>query len=104
VDMGQPERPGQLRLDLCGGRRATCRSRVRAEGVAGIGLEYLEPSGGLRGAFDDPESCGGVEQPGPQNPGFLLVTPGVVAAVGQDDVDAVSGPCPPGRVWVPTRA
>src|SRR5260370_162678 len=56
--------------------------------AVGIALEYLEPSGGLREALDDPEPCGGVEQPGPQHPGFPLVAPDVVAAVGQDDVDA----------------
>ena len=58
------------------------------EGVGVVGLEYLEPSGGPGGSFDDPESCGGVEQARLQDLGLPVLALGVAAAVGEDDVDA----------------
>jgi hypothetical protein len=58
------------------------------EGVGVVGLEYLEPFGGVGGSFDDPESCGGVEQAGLQDLGLAVLALGVAAAVGEDDVDA----------------
>ena len=58
------------------------------EGIGVVGLEYLEPFGGLRGSFDDPESCGGVEQACLQDLGLLVLALGVAAAIGEDDVDA----------------
>jgi len=57
-------------------------------GVGVVGLEYLEPFGGLRGSFDDPESRGGVEQARLQDLGLPVLALGVAAAVGEDDVDA----------------
>ena len=74
-------------LDLRCGRRAAGRSRIGVEGVGVVGLEYLEPFGGLGGSFDDPESCGGVEQARVQDLGLPVLAFGVVAAVGEDDVD-----------------
>jgi len=58
------------------------------EGVGVVGLEYLEPFGGLGGSFDDPESCGGVERARLQDLGLPVLALGVAAAVGEDDVDA----------------
>jgi hypothetical protein len=45
------------------------------EGVGGVGLEYLEPSGGVGGSFDEAESCGGVEQAGLQDLGLPVLLP-----------------------------
>jgi len=86
--VSQAERLAQLGLDLRCGRRVAGRSRVSVEGIGVVGLEYLEPFGGFGGSFDDPESGGGVEQAGLQDLGFLALSLGVVAAVGEDDVDA----------------
>jgi hypothetical protein len=56
--------------------------------VGVVGLEYLEPFSGLGGSFDDPEPRRGVEQARLQDLGFPVLALGVVAAVGEDDVDA----------------
>jgi hypothetical protein len=55
------------------------RLRIGVEGIGVVGLEYLEPFGGLGGSFDDPESCGGVERAGLQDLGLLALALGVVA-------------------------
>ena len=58
------------------------------ERVGVVGLEYLEPFGWLGGSFDDPESGGRVEQARLQDLGLPMLAPGVVAAIGENDVDA----------------
>ena len=58
------------------------------EGVGGVGFEYLEPLGGLGGSFDEPESCGGVEQARLNDLSLPVLALGIAAAVGEDDVDA----------------
>jgi hypothetical protein len=58
------------------------------EGVGVVGLEYLEPFGGIGRSFDEAESRGGVEQAGLQDLGLPVLALGVAAAVGEDDMDA----------------
>jgi hypothetical protein len=46
-----------------------------------VGLQNLEPSGGVGGSFDEAEWCGGVEQARLQDLGLPVLALGVAAAV-----------------------